>query len=163
MATQTMSNNGGSITCSSCQMTVVQSPGTRRTICPHCGNFYDPALAASVSQRRHDRPKPEDDPRYPQVGYESSFYKTHVFMFCVRIVLDYQRTSIKPPVSLCTGLADPEIGGRVERNMKSVQPCPFAIITAHDGSCGKVMFSQVSVSHSVHGLGGVYLVPGSFR
>ena len=78
----------------------------------------------------------------------------HVFMFCVRIVLDYQRTSIKPPVSLCTGLADPEIGGRVERNMKSVQPCPFAIITAHDGSCGKVMFSQVSVGHSVHGLGG---------
>ena len=68
MATQTMSSNGGSITCSSCQMTVVQSPGTRRTICPHCGNFYDPAHAASLSQRRQDRPKPQEDPRYPQVG-----------------------------------------------------------------------------------------------
>ena len=67
MATQTMSNHGGSITCSSCQMTVAQSPGTRRTICPFCGNFYNPAQAASVTQRKHERPRPQEDPKYSQV------------------------------------------------------------------------------------------------
>ena len=35
-------------------------------------------------------------------------------------------------------------------------------ITARNSSCGKVIFSQASVSHSVHGGGCACLVPGQF-
>ncbi len=66
MEMQTLSSDGGSVTCASCQMTVGQAQGTRRTICPFCGSFYNPAHA-SLSQRRRDRPKPQEDPKYVQV------------------------------------------------------------------------------------------------
>ncbi|XP_013421867.1 probable E3 ubiquitin-protein ligase HECTD2 [Lingula anatina] len=47
------------VTCKSCNTSVTQQPGTRRTICPNCGNFYDPR--AAVDARLRSRRKPPEE------------------------------------------------------------------------------------------------------
>ena len=47
----------------------------------------------------------------------------------------------------------------VERPLEYIHKSPY-IVNVRNRSCGKVMFSQVSVNHSVHG-GGVG-IPGPF-
>ncbi|XP_064630554.1 probable E3 ubiquitin-protein ligase HECTD2 isoform X2 [Lineus longissimus] len=59
-----------SITCQTCDSTVKQAPGSRRTICPHCGNFYDPE-AARIPPQPPRGPKP---PRHTQEGHSSQNY-----------------------------------------------------------------------------------------
>ncbi len=65
MASQDKQENAVQLTCPVCDITVTQAPGTKRTICPHCGNFYD---AQAASQRVSDRPVPQDeDERLPHL------------------------------------------------------------------------------------------------
>ncbi|KAL5021403.1 hypothetical protein ScPMuIL_000558 [Solemya velum] len=40
MANATSDDEVKTITCPSCEYTVLHAPGTKRTICPNCGNFY---------------------------------------------------------------------------------------------------------------------------
>ena len=66
MATRTTSgvadaNSGGggvALKCPVCHVTVTQPSGTRRTICPHCGNFYDPSTAVDSNGLARDRARP---------------------------------------------------------------------------------------------------------
>ncbi|XP_064600121.1 probable E3 ubiquitin-protein ligase HECTD2 [Liolophura sinensis] len=43
------------LTCSSCEYTVGQAQGTKRTICPNCGNFYDRQTAVSLRMHHTNR------------------------------------------------------------------------------------------------------------
>ena len=60
------------LTCPVCEIAVNQTQGTRRTICPHCGNFYDTtALAPTprnqprlLEQRHRTYPTSDDDQVY---------------------------------------------------------------------------------------------------
>ena len=62
-------NNTSALTCPSCNVTVTQSTGTKRTICPHCGNFYDPDKSSLITRNQNrnrggenskkKRPQPE--------------------------------------------------------------------------------------------------------
>ena len=49
------------LTCPVCDVTVNQPQGTRRTICPYCGNFYD-TNAASNPRLLGSRPQPPPPP-----------------------------------------------------------------------------------------------------
>jgi hypothetical protein len=60
---KSMSKTATSITCQTCDSTVTQAPGSRRTICPHCGNFYDPEAARIP-------PQPPRAPKLPRPGQE---------------------------------------------------------------------------------------------
>jgi len=45
------------LTCQSCDMTTTQAPGTRRrTVCPHCGNFYHRQDASSSTTQQRQQP-----------------------------------------------------------------------------------------------------------
>ena len=60
------------ITCKSCNFTVDLTSGSRRTVCPNCGNFYASDAAANISLRINDRPTPsaitiESRPRLAKV------------------------------------------------------------------------------------------------
>ncbi|KAI0216958.1 putative E3 ubiquitin-protein ligase HECTD2 [Lamellibrachia satsuma] len=60
-ATTTPDIGATTITCPACGVTATQAAGSRRTICPHCGNFYDADAATDVSLRGSNRPVPPPD------------------------------------------------------------------------------------------------------
>ncbi|GFO50259.1 HECT domain containing 2 [Plakobranchus ocellatus] len=49
--------NEGLVTCPTCDYTVTQAPGKKRTICPNCGNFYSKEAAEIATTYRRNRPR----------------------------------------------------------------------------------------------------------
>lgn len=52
MATNENGRQDGIVTCPTCEYSVVQAPGKKRTICPKCGNFYSKE-AAEIARNYH--------------------------------------------------------------------------------------------------------------
>ncbi|GFR86605.1 HECT domain containing 2 [Elysia marginata] len=53
--------NEGLVTCPTCDYTVTQAPGKKRTICPNCGNFYSKEAAEIATNYRRNRPRQQQN------------------------------------------------------------------------------------------------------
>ena len=56
------SHNSDIITCETCDYSVAQACGKKRTICPNCGHFYNKdaaEIASSFQRNRTNRPRIE--------------------------------------------------------------------------------------------------------
>ncbi|KAK3698694.1 hypothetical protein RRG08_046196 [Elysia crispata] len=51
----------GLVTCPTCDYTVTQAPGKKRTICPNCGNFYSKEAADIATNYRRNRPRQQQN------------------------------------------------------------------------------------------------------
>lgn len=63
------------VTCPTCDYSVPQAPGTKRTICPNCGNFYSRELAERP-------PSPRRRIRQDRVQRGSSYNESQVSKKC---------------------------------------------------------------------------------
>ena len=65
------------LTCTGCNLTVIQSPGTRRTMCPHCGHYFSDVAKANlhknVSQR--SRSKEHNEEKLPTIRRQVNHFK----------------------------------------------------------------------------------------
>ena len=90
-----------SFRCMVCSLTVTQGDGVRRTICPHCGNFFHPE-----SQRiLHQRPRMRSDvSQSTQEEQEVTLIfvfrmlflvgKTQIFVFYCMIIANLKENSL---------------------------------------------------------------------
>ncbi|XP_067930960.1 probable E3 ubiquitin-protein ligase HECTD2 [Watersipora subatra] len=79
-STATHPNGPVTKTCSSCKLSVAQPAGTKRTICPGCGAFYDAAVANHIREFQNGRLRntQTDDlrTRYTQLHREKATKKS---------------------------------------------------------------------------------------